>query len=328
MRGSEWGEQIAWLVVMQHIILGYTVAEIAFNLLPNGPKERTIRDILKRYRDGVKLTDRDRARRRDKRLSPQDRLFLMDTVLENPVQFLEEIQRGIFLLRNKQVSVSTLCVTLKELGLTRQKIYTLSANYCEWKRVLFWQKYQDCYTIEQLIFTDESGVKTLDVMRRFQRFWRGQRSQTRSIFVSNKTHTMIPVMSIFGVLDYSVFRVPSNSDVRGTNTRMFKRFVTNFILPHLQPFPLPHSVLVMDRASIHFRPDVIDLIERRGAKIFATAPYCPWDNPTEQLHAWIKSWLKRHHEVPSEVGLDNAIRLAFQSVPENYAFNTIRNCGY
>ena len=127
MRGSEWGEQIAWLVVMQHIILGYTVVEIAFNLLPNGPKERTIRDILKRYRDGVKLTGRDRARRRDKRLSPQDRLFLMNTVLENPVQFLEEIQQGIFAVRGKQVSTSTLCVTLKELGLTRQKIYTLSA---------------------------------------------------------------------------------------------------------------------------------------------------------------------------------------------------------
>lgn len=325
MRGSEWGEQMAWLVVLQSVILGLSTVKIAHNLLPNGPKERTIRDILKRYNDGVQLVGRARAKRKDTILNLRDRLLIMQMVHDDPVLFLSEIQRGLLRIRGKAVSIATVCKTMKELGLTRQKIYTISARYCEWKLVLFWQKYQDCFTIEQLLFTDESGVKTFDVMRKFQYFWRGQRSPYRNIYIAGKTHTMIPVMSIHGVLDYSVFPVPKNSDVRGTNTAMFKRFVKNHILPHLQPFPLPHSVV---RASIHFRPDVVDVIEQRGGKFFATAPYCPWDNPTEQLHSWIKSWLKRNHEVPSEVGVENAIRLAFASVPPNYAYNTIINCGY
>jgi hypothetical protein len=52
--------------------------------------------------------------------------------------------------------------------------------------------------------------------------------------------------------------------------------VQRHIVPQLRPYPQPHSVVVMDRASIHFRPDIIELIERRGARVFACAPHCPW----------------------------------------------------
>jgi hypothetical protein len=56
----------------------------------------------------------------------------------------------------------------------------------------------------------------------------------------------------------------------------FKGFAQRCIVPHLRPYPQPHSVVVMDRASIHFRPDIIELIERRGARVFPCAPHCPW----------------------------------------------------
>jgi len=52
--------------------------------------------------------------------------------------------------------------------------------------------------------------------------------------------------------------------------------VQRHIVPQLRPWPQEHSVVVMDRASIHFRADIIELIERRGARVFACAPHCPW----------------------------------------------------
>ena len=328
MRGVEWGDQMAWLVVLKHLVLDRPVKLIAVDLLPSGPKERTIHDILVRYRAGMLLTGRERRRRADRALTGERLQLLMRMVTNNPTKFLDEMQQGLVDLDGVHVSTSVLCETLKKVGLTRRKIYTLSANYCEWKRILFWRKYNALYSVEQMVFTDESGVSKHDTMRQFQRYWRGARSPNRYVYVGGKRHTMIPVMSIHGVLDWTVLRARRNSDPRGTNTGQFKRFVRRCILPHLQPYPMPHSVVVMDRASIHFRPDVIELIERRGARVFPTAPYCPWDNPTEYLHSWVNSWLKRNEMLVDQIGPQLAMDRAFRRVPPLYALNAIRHCGY
>ena len=82
---------------------------------------------------------------------------------------------------------------------------------------------------------------------------------------------------------------------------------------------MPHSVVVMDRASIHFRPDIIELIERRGGRVLALAPYCPWDNPAEFLHSWVKEFIARHYEWANQVGARLAIETSFQHLPERRA---------
>lgn len=198
----------------------------------------------------------------------------------------------------------------------------------EWKRVLFWRQYNIMFTVEMLLFTDETGVNKDDAMRRYQRYWRGQRAEYRSVFVPGKRHNVIPLMSIFGVVGNKVLRAKRNVDPRGTNTKQFKRFVRQVVVPHLRPYPQAHSVVVMDRASIHFHPDIIELIERRGARVFGLAPYCPWDNPTEYLHAFIKAWLKRQQRWVERVGIFTAVQVAMNMLPPGYAVNTIRHCGY
>lgn len=139
---------------------------------------------------------------------------------------------------------------------------------------------------------------------------------------------MIPVMSVHGVIDWKVLRAKRNSDPRGTNTNQFKRFVRQCLVPHLRPYPQPHYVIVMDRASIHFRPDVIELIERTGARVMPLAPYCPWDNAVEHMHAWVKSWLKRHYDWVERVGPICAISASFECLPDGYARRTIEHNGY
>jgi hypothetical protein len=42
----------------------------------------------------------------------------------------------------------------------------------------------------------------------------------------------------------------------------FHDFVSH-LLDHMQPFPLPNSVIVMDNARIHKRPEILDLIQMR-----------------------------------------------------------------
>jgi hypothetical protein len=65
----EWGEQTAWLVVSKSVLMGKTPGEIAVNLLPTGPKLRSIQCILKRFHDGMeRLTGRDHKKRADTKL--------------------------------------------------------------------------------------------------------------------------------------------------------------------------------------------------------------------------------------------------------------------
>ena len=89
---------------------------------------------------------------------------------------------------------------------------------------------------------------------------------------------MMPVVSVHGLLSFEIIRAPKQHENmhRGVDADRFKTFVNRCIVPHLQPYPNAHSVVLMDRASIHFRPDIIELIERRGAHVLACAPHCPW----------------------------------------------------
>ena len=48
----------------------------------------------------------------------------MRMVTNNPTKLLDELQQG--LIEDVRVSTSVLCETLKKVGLTRRKIYTLS----------------------------------------------------------------------------------------------------------------------------------------------------------------------------------------------------------
>jgi hypothetical protein len=121
-RGSEWGVQIAWLVVQKWLILGKDPAEIEEDLLPCGPRRTAVYDILKRFRDGVQLTGRRVQRRASTILGAEQRLALLRIVNLNPTKFLDEIQRGMFLLAGVRVSVSHLCCTLNQMGLTRRKV--------------------------------------------------------------------------------------------------------------------------------------------------------------------------------------------------------------
>lgn len=46
-------------------------------------------------------------------------------------------------------------------------------------------------------------------------------------------------------------------------------------VPHLQPFPAPHSLLVLDNCSTYHNAAFLQLIENTGAKILFLPPYSP-----------------------------------------------------
>jgi hypothetical protein len=142
------------------LVLVASPAVIAGALGPNGPRENTVRDMLKRFDDGVLVTGRTPSLCSDRALQGNDLELFKRVIHDNPLTLLDELSKAMstMLVGNRRISVSTLCLYLQKLGITRRRLYTISSTHCEWKRVLFWYKYQEQFTIDMCIFTDESGV--------------------------------------------------------------------------------------------------------------------------------------------------------------------------
>ena len=81
------------------------------------------------------------------------------------------------------------------------------------------------------------------------------------------------------------------------NWQLEIEFIETTIFPVLQPFNWvnPHSVVILDNASIHHVQGVIDLIEiQAGAKLVFLPPYSPDLNPIEEVFSQVKSIMKQN----------------------------------
>jgi len=81
----------------------------------------------------------------------------------------------------------------------------------------------------------------------------------------------------------------------GYNADEFMYAVQGMVIPFLQPFPLPNSVLVLDNCSIHhtYEDDLREMVEGVGAKLVFLAPYSPIDNPIESGFNVLKTfWIQ------------------------------------
>lgn len=98
-------------------------------------------------------------------------------------------------------------------------------------------------------------------------------------------YSMLPAISLDGIIFVRI--------VEGSFTSsLFKDFIEG-LLHHMQPFPAPRSVIIMDNCRIHKDPRIIDLIEMRGMRIEFLPPYSPDFNPIEPSFSAIKAYVRR-----------------------------------
>lgn len=72
-------------------------------------------------------------------------------------------------------------------------------------------------------------------------------------------YSILPAISLDGILDCNI--------VEGSfNTRKFKDFIEG-LLDHMQPYPAPNSVIVLDNCRIHKDPEIIEMVESRYVSV-------------------------------------------------------------
>ena len=90
-------------------------------------------------------------------------------------------------------------------------------------------------------------------------------------------------------------------NARGSvDSERFVQYIEEMIVPILGNYEHgeARSVVVMDNASIHKDPWVVELIEDAGARLIWTAAYSPWLNPIAHCFNQYKLRLLRLEMIP------------------------------
>ena len=137
---------------------------------------------------------------------------------------------------------------------------------------------------------------------------------------------MLPALSLDGILHLDIVE----NAVTGA---AFRHFVEG-LLPHMNKWPLPNSVLVVDNTSIHKVDGICKLVEASGMRLMFLPAYSPDLNPIKLTFSSVKVWLhvnrdRMNQEMDLENGLVyNALWQAVYSVTPEKEWGWYKHCGY
>ena len=179
---------------------------------------------------------------------------------------------------------------------------------------------------EQLVFADESHFNRLTLRRPYAWSIRGEHAHQCEFFLRGSKYSILPALSLNGILHLEVL----DKAITGDD---FRRFVQG-LLPHMNQWPLPNSVLVIDNASIHKVADIRKIVEEHGVRLLYLPVYLPDFNPIELAFSTIKAWLRTNRdrvnqELESENGtVYNMFWEAIHSTTAEHAKGWYKHCGY
>lgn len=154
----------------------------------------------------------------------------------------------------------------------------------------------------------------------------GERAARHEFSLRGGNYSVLPALSMDGILHLDVLENAITSD----NFRSFVRGLLN----HMNKWPLPNSVLVIDDASIHKAARIRELVEECGARLLYLPPYSPDFNPVELAFPTIKEWLDANsdhidREFESESGTAyDVLREAVHAITAEQTKGWFKNCGY
>jgi len=142
---------------------------------------------------------------------------------------------------------------------------------------------------ESLVFADESALNLLMTYRINGWAYRGQRAKKRANFVRGKRYSILPAISMNGI-------IYSHIKLGGYDGDEFLYFLEGLV-ERMNPYLGPESVLVIDNCRIHHVPGVQELCDERGVKLMYLPPYSPDYNPIEECFSFVKADIRRFGHV-------------------------------
>ena len=170
---------------------------------------------------------------------------------------------------------------------------------------------------DQLVFLDESGVKT-NMTRLYGRSMKGTRCRGHTPNGHWKTMTVLSAIRSREVIRDAT--VVCDGAVDGPT---FLVYVQQCLAPSLRR----GDVVVMDNLQAHKVKGVREAIESAGCDLWYLPPYSPDFNPIERLWSKVKAWLRRVGARTFDT-LSDAIAAALRAVTPEECRNYYNSCGW
>ena len=177
-------------------------------------------------------------------LTAQMEEAVVEFLIENKQAYLDEV--AVFLAEEFSVTVhlSTVSRVLKRLRITAKKV-SREAQARDEELRMFWLGEVARHPYDYFVFVDESASNERTADRK--RGWSpaGRPCRVKSDTTKSKRWSILPAITADdGYIACEIYHGSFNSD-------RFAEFINQQVLPQMNAFPAPRSILVMDNCSTH-----------------------------------------------------------------------------
>ncbi|CAD6892666.1 unnamed protein product [Tilletia laevis] len=302
------------LYAAEKVVAGHLAVKTAAqpHMISESTVKRSIRDLRQTNTIRAPLPRSGRP----KALSQQEVIYVLALIHHRPTIYLDEIADMIQFEFNHKVALSTISRLLSSLGYTNKKLTRVARQRDSERRrrhMLFFAQFDP----RQLIFADETHADNKANQR--TRGWarQGSRAVDIDIFLRGQRYTLLPALAYDGICCPWVVPDSVNGD-------RFLYWVQHILLPTMNPWPGPRSVLVVDNCPTHKGVEVRRVVQEAGCNLIFLPPYSPDLNPIEFAFSSIKRHLRRH---PANDELD-LVQACYNAVTKEHAKAYFQASGY
>lgn len=287
--------------------------------------QRSVSNIIRLFDETGCVSPSPRNGRPAGRMSDAHKQKMHEIIKDDPWLYLDEIAARLSHETQTPYSAPQVWRQACDDGYGIKKMRTFAAERDEVKRMLYWDEMSQLVMYPwQCVFVDETSKDGRTLRRANCRALQGERIERPETIIRGKR------ISVFGVFGYTGFLDWHWVD-KGYTAEEFMYAVQEHVVPHLNAYPGPNSILIMDNCPMHYcyLAELVAMVEARGAVLRFLAPYCPIDNPIEIAFSQFKSYLKRHRDwansEPELFVVGHALRASTSSSDAAAFFS---RCGY
>jgi len=224
--------------------------------------------------------------------------YMVDIMAQRSTYWAEELQWLICEQFGQWYNVRTLYRVLHEKEFTTKVVQRQAAQRDPIARMAFEEELVT-YLPAQLVYADETYASDKVAVRR--RGWapKGWIAKDVRHLHYNERFSILPAYSIDGYLDGTLIKEGS---VIGAE---FLDWLQVKIMPQMNPYPAPRSVLIMDNCRTHDRVLIRELCLNYHVIVLFLPPYSPDYNPIELTFRLLKHWIRKNWELMPEYGEAN-----------------------
>lgn len=301
--------------VHAYVFLGLTLVEVGHIFCKS---TTTIANWVKKWHIEGNL-DRLSAKNNTK-FTPIHREWIRRFVEHDPLCYLWEIKTGFqehFV--GVSISISTIYrILIHDLHLTKKTVERRALQIRFDDICRFNGEINAIRPLHhQLLFLDEMSLDNRDMLRKKGWFLRGSTPTFRGQFGRSKRISTLAFLGWTGILE--VF------EVEGTFNR--DKFLSCLRELVRSGRVAKGTIFIMDGARIHLDPNLVNYLRSTGVYVLFLPAYCPFFNPIELAFAYVKKYLRDHHDETKSSDRQEIIE-AFLSLTEKDMSPTFLKCGY